>query len=394
MLSAQVIESLPDLPTPVLTVYLNTSLPQPAGTTSAPLKPPYLLQLESQVKKIAGTVPAEDREAFETQAKRVEAYLASHPLPYRGIIIFAGPEVWEVLPVQTETQDEVGWGIPVLAQLFWLLDEHRPYGVVLAGRKGARFFLSRLGGMVELEGIEFHPEESRRKEMGPVSRPGVRMSRGTNRDVFAHHRDAQFQLLHREIAARIEHLRAAERLDSIVLAGLSDVTRSIQKELPEALRNDVVLVEEDLGFMSQAEIQERVVPLVASHERARENKMVEELLEKSRGVAKGVDETLAQLQQGRVRRIIAATGLGGDVRQCTRCGRVDREADATCSVCNGERQTVGLRAILPLLVRRQRVSMEVVSGEAAQKLRETGGVCAWLREFEPKEYSSSASTGR
>jgi hypothetical protein len=38
------------------------------------------------------------------------------------------------------------------------------------------------------------------------------------------------------------------------------------------------------------------------------------------------------------------------------------------------------------------VSIEIASGEAAQKLQETGGICAWLRETENKEYSSSAVT--
>jgi hypothetical protein len=273
--------------------------------------------------------------------------------------------------------------------------------VVLAGQKGAQFFLSRAGEMVELEAIEFRLEESKRKQMGPVAkrketgpiaRPGVRMSRGTDQDVFAHHVDAQFQHFHRDIAARIEHWRAAERPDSIFLAGVSQVVREIQQELPQALQKDVVLVEEDLGFMSKAQVRERIAPLVMRHERERENKMVEDLLEGGRGIVKGVDEVLNQLQLGRVRRIMASRELSGDARQCTRCGRVDRISDPACPACNGERKTIELRTILPLLVQRHRVSIEIASGEAAQKLQETGGICAWLRETENKEYSSSAVT--
>jgi peptide subunit release factor 1 (eRF1) len=154
----------------------------------------------------------------------------------------------------------------------------------------------------------------------------------------------------------------------------------------------VVLVEEDLGFLSPAQIKQRIAPLIVSHERERESEMVEELLQNDRGIVRGVDETLAKLQEGRVRGIIAAKGLNGDARQCTRCGRVDRVADRKCPACDGERESVSLRAALPLLVRRHGVSMEVVSGEAARKLQESGAICGWLREFEAKEYSSSAST--
>jgi hypothetical protein len=200
-----------------------------AGTKAAPaLKAPYVARLESQVHAIAGTVSPEEQKSFQAQVERVQSYLLTHPLPYRGVVIFAGPDVWELVPLQVETEDEIRWGTPALAQLLWLLDEYRPYGVVLAGRKGVQFFLSWLGEMLELETQEFRLEESKQKDMGPVSRPGVRMSRGTDRDVFAHHLDAQYQHFHHEIAARIERWRAAEHLDSVFLVGLSDMVKGIQ----------------------------------------------------------------------------------------------------------------------------------------------------------------------
>jgi hypothetical protein len=69
---------------------------------------------------------------------------------------------------------------------------------------------------------------------------------------------------------------------------------------------------------------------------------------------------------------------------------MDRSASAVCAFCGGERRTVTLREILPGLSRRHQVAVEVVAGEAARKLREAGGMGAWLREFEKKEYSSAA----
>ena len=392
MLRPNLIQSLPELPAPVLTVYLNTNTAGAGSRGSTVLRPPYLAWLASQVNAMAPAVPPEDRKSFQTQAERVESYLLSHPVPYRGIVIFAGPSVWELVPLQVETEDEIRWGTPALAQLLWLLDEHRPYGVVLAGRKRAQFFLWRLGEMLELEVKEFELADSKQKDMGPVARPGVRMSRGTDRDVFAHHLNAQYKHFRQEIAKRIERWRVAEHLDSVLLVGLSEMVRGVQEELPQALQRDVVLVEEDLEWMSRAELQERIAPMVASHERERETKLVDELLGSDRGVTRGVDQTLAQLQQGRIRRVVVDRALGGDVRQCVRCNQVDRTADPVCPACNGERQAIGLRAVLPGLARRHQVAVEIVSGEAAHKLQEAEGMGAWLREFEKKEYSSSASS--
>jgi hypothetical protein len=217
------------------------------------------------------------------------------------------------------------------------------------------------------------------------------MSRGTDRDVFAHHLGAQYQHFHHEIAARIERWRAAEHLDSVFLVGLSDMVKGIQKELPQAQQKGVILVEEDLGWMSRAELQGRIAPLVASHERNREAVLVEELLGSDRGVTIGVDETLAQLQQGRIRRIVVAKGFDSAVRQCAECGQVDRTADPVCPSCQGERRDARLRAILPGLTRRHAVAVEIVSGEPARKLQEAGAIGAWLREYEKKEYSSASS---
>ena len=390
MLTPSLIRSLPEFPSPILTVYLDTNVAKTGSRGLTVPTAPYIARLESHVKLLAPTVPREDQEVFQAQVERIDTYLRSHPLQQRGVAIFAGPHAWELLPLQVDTEDEVRWGAPALAQLFWLLDEHRPYGVVLVGRKRAQFFLWWLGELLELEEREFRLEESKEKEMGPVARPGVRMSRGTNRDVFEHHVGAQYAHFDREIAAQVGRWRDAESLDAVFLVGSSDMVRDIQKELPQALREEVVLVEEDLGWMPRAELQERIAPIVVSHERERESRLVDDVLGSERGVAIGIDETLARLQQGRIRRLVVVKGFNGNLHQCVRCGQVDRTADPVCPVCNSERRTVTLREILPGLGRRHQVAVEVVAGEAAQKLQEAGGMAAWLRGFEKKEYSSAA----
>jgi hypothetical protein len=387
MLRPGLLRLLPELPGPILTVYLDATA---AKSSNRDLTTSSLARFESLVKPVASTVSPEDQPIFRAQVERVEAYLRTHPIERRGVLIFAGAGTWETTPLQVDTEDEVHWGTPALAQLYWLLDENRPYGTVLVDRKRARFFLFRLGEFSELEEIAFRMEPSRKKEMGPVSRPGVRMSRGTDRDVFEHHVDAQYARFQREVAARIGQWRATELFDAVFLVGTSESVKPLHEELPPELREEVTLVENDLSWMSPAEIQERIAPIVVSHERQRETRLVEELLGSERGVTIGIDETLAQLQQGKLRRLAVVKGFDGDLRQCVRCGQVDRTADAICPSCAGQRRAVTLREVLPVLSRRHQVAVEVVWGEAARKLQDAGGVGAWLREFEKKEYSSAA----
>jgi hypothetical protein len=384
MLRPGFIQSLPELAGPALTVYLDTN---PAKEFNRGLKPGYLTRFESQAESTAEAVSPIHTEAFREQVARIEEYLRIHPLPYKGTVIFAGRDAWEVVPLQIEVQDEIRWGAPAVAQLYWLLDEHKPYGLVVADQKRARFFLYWLDELLELEEKEFRMKVTRKKEMGPVARAGgVRMSRGTNRDAYERHVDAQYAHFYRQVAERVERWCAAEHLQSVFLAGLSEMAKGIWKELPQALQEKAIPIEEDLGWMSRAELLERFQPIVVEREREREMKLIGDLLGAGRGVVVGIDETLAQLQKGTIRTVVIAKGLNTTLLRCGECLWADRTADPRCPACGRERYEAALREILPELARRYNISLEVVSGEAARKLQEAGGMGAWLSELGRKEY--------
>jgi hypothetical protein len=388
MLNPSLIESLSELPAPVLTIYLDTNL---ANAANRRLEPAYLTSLESQAKVTEESLYPEKREAFREQVQRAEGYLRAHPPRSKAVVIFSGPGGWEFVPLEADVEDEVHWGTPDLAQLLWLLDEHKPYGIVVVGRKRTLFFLYSLGEMLELEDKEFILEPSKEKEMGPPSRAfGVRVSRGTNRDVYEHHRDAEYARYYRQIAKNIGHWCGVERLQSLFLLALPEVLSAIQKEIPETLRERIVPIEEDLGWVSRSELHERIEPIVLKHQGQQQMALVDLMLGDQRGFVLGIDETLIRLQRGTIRNIVAVKGLDASLKRCGECLWVNRTADPVCPACGRERHTVNLRGILPELVRRHKASLEVVSGEAARKLRGVGGIGAWLREFEQKEYSASA----
>ena len=388
MLKAGTIQALPDLPAPLLTIYLDTN---PTKQMIRGLKPDYLTRLESQVKLIAQAVPTGDLPLFLEQVQRVDAYLRDHPLHCRGVVVFAGLDTWELIPLQVDVEDEVRWGTPALSQLFWLLDEHKPHGIVLVGQKRAQIFLWWLGEMLELEEKEFRMEPSKVKEMGPVSRAaGVRVSRGKDHDVFEHHVDAEYAHYHRQIAEHVNLWCAAEHLNSLFVVGLVEMAKGIWNELPQRLREKTAVIEKDLVWVeSRAELEKRIEPFVEKHERERKVVLMDSLLGDSRAVVLGIDETLVQLQQGRIRNLAVVKGLDGSLRQCLKCSWADRTQDPACPACGGEREVVRLREVLPHLARRYKVSVEVVAGEAARRLQEAGGMGAWLRETEKKEYAQA-----
>jgi rubrerythrin len=386
MLKPGYIESLPDLPGPVLTIYLDTNL---AKSDNRGLEPAYLISLKSKAKLIEEKVPPENRESFQEQLARADAYLRLHPPHAKGAVIFSGKDSWEFVPLQAEIEDEVHWGVPDLAQLYWLTDEHKPYGLITVNRKRAQFFLCWLGEMIELEDKKFILEPSKEKEMGPVSRSGgVRVSRGTGRDVFEHHLDAQYARYFRRIAENIQLWSDAEKFQSIFLLGPVEMASAIHKELSHTVQEKVTLVAEDLSWVSREDLHQWVEPIVAKHEGERKAAIVDALLSEGRGHLVGLDESLARLQQGRVRNLVVVKDLDADLKRCSECLWVDRTTDPVCPSCGRERHPVTLRDVLPELTRRYKVSLEVVSGEAGRKLKSAGGMGAWLHELERKDYGT------
>ncbi|MBI1738682.1 MAG: hypothetical protein HYR58_05490 [Acidobacteria bacterium] len=380
MLDTKLIHSLPKLPTPILTVYLDTN---PANPRNQRIPSGARIWLKSRAKVLAARSPRAEQKLFREQVERVDKFLRSPAPRERGMVVFAGPDVWLELPLQVDVEDELHWGRPSLTQLLWLLDEHQPSGVVLVDRSGARFFRFWLGEIEEdaKEFFRLDISQWRKKHLMPPAQPGMQKTRGSMRDVFEQRVEAQFARFFRDAAEKIAAWVQREKLRPVFIAGPNESVEPVWAALPKTLCEHAARVKGFSGKITPAELQQRIAPESDRWKRAYELAVVNKLLAQSNGrrAVVGMDETLANLQQGEVRELVVVRGLGGKLRQCVRCQWADRSADPACSACGGERRTIALRAALPELARENGVTVEVVAGEAATKLRAAGGLAAWLR---------------
>jgi hypothetical protein len=234
----------------------------------------------------------------------------------------------------------------------------------------------------------------KKKDLGHVTQPGIRKTRGSQRDVFDHRMDAQYEHVCRETAEQANHLREKERFAAIFLVGSSRLIEPIEREFPEENRQLVVLIGKDLGKLAPHELQQHVEPEIEKWERERESALVNELLGSEHGAVIGIDETLAELQDGKLRKLVLANNFDADLHQCLRCGWTDRSADPVCSVCRGERRPITLRDALPDLARRSETDVDVVSGEAAKKLENAGGIGAWVAQQKQGRLRRAAARAR
>jgi hypothetical protein len=109
--------------------------------------------------------------------------------------------------------------------------------------------------------------------------------------------------------------------------------------------------------------------------------LIDRLLDGSgeRRAVLGVDLTLVGLQEGLTRDAVVVRGIEEQVRQCRNCGWTDRADGSVCAACGGTRLLTELRAVLPQLVKRYKVPLEVIADDAGDRLRKAGGIGALLK---------------
>jgi Bacterial archaeo-eukaryotic release factor family 10 len=391
MLNLNLVQSFSRLPQPVLTAYLNAN---PAGRARRNLVPPYSIWLKTRAKRLAEDLDVLQRELFQEQANRVEKFLSQHVPRKRGLLIFAGPKTWELVAVPCEVKNELQWGKPALAQLFWTLAGRKPYGAVVIDRSGVRFFHYWLGEMAELERKKFQIDifQWRKKELGHFSRLGIKKTRGSQRDVFDHRMEAQYRRICRETARTAKDLVAKQRLAAIFLVGPDRLIQLVQESLPQGFRRDTVLVDQSPGKASLPDLQQKLETWISEWERRRTAEMVDSLFGKDPGAVVGLDETLARLQRGEIRALVVSEDLEASLHRCATCGWTDRSADPVCSRCGGQREAETLRGILPEMARTYDVDVEVIGGRGAERLKKAGGLAGRLRRSEAARFKEAAAS--
>jgi hypothetical protein len=379
MLDVDRVQSLRRLAAPVLSAYIDTN---PATRRNQGHPPGYLAWFRTSARRLEGRVAAADRKTFRETVRSLERELENRPARARAVVAFVGPKAWHVLRLQVPVEDELNWGPPALKQLLWLLDEHRPAGIVVLSRTEARFLRSWLGEIVEedRQPIVLGKSAWRKKYLVGTSHGGVGKRRGVQRDRFASRVEAQYVRFAVSLASRLQRWAERHSLRPVLLVGPSAMIDPVVAALPVPFRPHVATLPENLSHLSQATLHARVQPALTRWRRDDEATRVEAFLRAggSRRIAVGLEQTLAQLQTGSVREVIIARGIKGTVRQCERCGWADTAVHAICTRCGGRRRAAAVRVLLPELARRKAASIEVVAGPAARRLQQTDGVAARL----------------
>ncbi|HTW90767.1 MAG TPA: VLRF1 family aeRF1-type release factor [bacterium] len=361
----------------ILTLYFNTRSDQQRSA--------YPARLRSLLHGIEAAVPAEDRKLYDQAAAKLMNFVSQYQPAGNSLLVFAGPKSWDEFPSRIPVRDEASWGLPNTAQLLWLIEEYRPYGVLVAGIEHVRFLSVRLNEFEVFKEFRADIDTSQWRKQVVGSKGGGDSVQKGGRSVEAFDQRYMEQVrrfwktLHKPLAELVERYR----IRRLVLAGTKSVLPDFAKSLPPDIGNLVVTQMNMETFTNPTDAVHKVLPAIAAWEQQREHALVAELFGAagiSKKAAVGVDPVLKFVQDGRASRLIVAKDFDAEVSRCAQCKTISASTNSHCGKCSAADMTkVSLAAVLPRLVIDHGLPIEVVKGDAAKELTRSGGVGAFLR---------------
>jgi peptide subunit release factor 1 (eRF1) len=360
-----------------LTLYFNTG---PNLNRSA-----FAGRFKNLVKSMNGSIPSANRGAYEKVVERVLTFLEQHKPHANSVVVFATEKGWQEFFSRVPVHDEAWWGGPNINQLLWLLNEYRPYGVLISDQEKVRFMAVRMNEFEEFKEFvtEIDTKEWRKQKLGAHNSGDQFVKGGSDVDGFDARYMEHVKGFWRGLQKPLSDIINRYHIDNLVVAGNKSLIPHFVKSLPKELSDHVVAQVNIDSFTTPTDAVKRIWPEIEAWEGRRQVGLVTQLLDAasvSQKAAVGIEAVLKYVQEGRAARLVAARGYDQEVALCAKCSFVTVGRNPGCPKCSATEVERGiLSSVLPRLVARAKLPVEVVNGEAAEKLKTNGGIGVFLR---------------
>src|ERR687889_715577 len=362
----QAITSMAGRPGPLLSAFLSVNAEIPENQRRA-----YLIRLRDAMN---------DQGVPEGLQHRVREYMEEEALPRaRTLAIFADEDdLFEIYRLQFDVPESFRWGDPYVAPLTLVLDEYEPYGAAVLDAERFRYFvvspLSTAHGVEEIRAngfreVDVHPSE-------PYPRGGTDFEAASRRT------EAHIHRFYKELGELTRDVTLREGVKRLIVAGPRERTAEFRRTLPNELKNWVVAEEHvDLG-LPEGELLDRLEAVRERAEHERQKNLLDEIRESG---VRGLDETVAALQEeNRVYHLAALWELEAEIRWCDNDQLAIREATREeCPFCGQQTRVRPLADVLVDLAAARGARLDFVRGEDenTDTLRDEFGGVAGLTRF-------------
>jgi peptide chain release factor subunit 1 len=314
------------------------------------------------------------RKQLDADVERLEAWFRNRKFAAdgaRGLAVFAaGEEMFEVLRLPWPVESAVHINSrPAIEPLAELATPGR-WCVVLVNKREARVLR---GGRDVLDEVERLTSDVHGRHMqGGWSQ--ARYQRSVQKDVDDHLRSAADGLMRRF---------RRRPFDWLAVGGPRETTARFAELVHPYLRERLAgNFECDVENTNADEVLEAVEPLMREHDERREGEALARLEQgagQGEGAARGLEPTLAALNERRVETLLFERGFSAEGVVCTQCGWVGPPGEARCPADESEveRRDNVVEDAVELAIRQ---SADVVALDPEPpRLDEHGGIAAVLR---------------
>jgi peptide subunit release factor 1 (eRF1) len=259
---------------------------------------------------------------------------------------------------------------PVIAPLTEVVSSHPRCGIIMVDREHLRLLSMHMGVL----------GEDYRVEPDAIDSPHDVQAGGYGHKDYQKRKADETRHFFKDFCDEITRFDGRVHTDVYILLGTTENTQHFRELLPRNITDRIVhTAHASLGAPATEianQVQDVLDDLARQTEAAALN-LVQDRVKQSHFAASGLHETLIQLQEGKVDRLVVARDLEKDGVQCTQCGFYLVQRDGACPYCGGPlRDGIDLVESMIRIAANQDVGVDFVSGDT---MRDLNGVAALLK---------------
>lgn len=369
----------------VLSIYLNID---PSSSDGG--RAPSLIWLKTAFKDLNEKIEPSKKDYLEAIEDEAKSLIEGTLFKNKSIILFMNKEIKELLPSQAAVENEISFGKPNLGQFIWIIEEYRPFGVLLVDSSKVEIYKVYLNKIEKIKSFNLDLDTSdwRKQRLMPPSSPREGPTRGSvgggdRVEAYEDRIEANQLRFMKNTISYFNSIVKEHSIREFVLSGSEDIYEKYFKLLSKEQMSMIVGNTPIPIDTNPRNIMVQSLSVFWNYERAREKTLVENLLERaSAGILAcvGIDSTLKSIQAGRVDKVVISRAYNQTIRKCFKCNHHEMITEKPCSNCNSTDFIEGSsKSFLPPLIISFGAKMEVVGDDASKKLMAYGGVGAFWR---------------
>lgn len=305
----------------ILSVYVNTN-------RRFDQHEKYLALFKNMAKEIGKEASGKGAKNIITDLDKIENYLAyQFNKKAKGLVIFScqAENIWQVLELSVGVFNQYFLAhSPYINPLIALLEDYERFCILVVDKEHARIFTVYLGKIKEH--IDVFDKVTGRHKKG-----------GSSAARFSRHREDEVRKHLKKIADLLFRFFKKNDFDHLIIGYTTpEILPLLESVLHTWLKERIVGKFDAEIFASGKKILEKSLKIEKSVELQKEEKIVELLennLEPNRKGVTGLDDTLFELQEGKVEELIIYQGFSHRGSECQKCKYLDAWQEKVCPLC-------------------------------------------------------------